>query len=94
MVGARLAHCTPVWGGHSPACMRDGTYCLMNSAHSGPCAPHGSSHRCDRCGEPLRYNSVTLCYDEEVAEIVGPPEDPHLHLIIHVGCMQEGDELA
>lgn len=38
----RLGHCTPMWGGHSPACNRDGTYCSKVSTHDGPCAPHGS----------------------------------------------------
>lgn len=37
----RLGHCSPRWGGHSPACLRDGTYCSLDSAHAGPCSPHG-----------------------------------------------------
>jgi hypothetical protein len=38
----RLSHCTPIWGGHSPACDRDGTYCSLASTHRGACKPHGT----------------------------------------------------
>lgn len=46
----RLGHCTPVWGGHSPACLRDGTYCQLISSHDGTCKPHG---------EPLTSGELT-----------------------------------
>lgn len=44
----RLGHCTPVWGGHSPACDRDGTYCYLSSSHEGPCKPHINRAAMDR----------------------------------------------
>jgi hypothetical protein len=47
----RLGHCSPVWGGHSPACIRDGSYCSLASSHAGPCQPHGSP-ACWSCGQP------------------------------------------
>ena len=43
----RLGHCTPPLGGHSPACIRDGSYCSMASSHDGPCKPHGKPDHSD-----------------------------------------------
>jgi hypothetical protein len=39
---SRLGHCTTTYG-HSPACLRDGTYCSSESSHAGPCKPHGAA---------------------------------------------------
>ncbi len=63
----RLGHCTPVWGGHSPACDRDGTYCSENSSHTGPCKPHG---------KPIRYahpDHVTVSGPDHVTGIDWSP---------------------
>jgi hypothetical protein len=49
----RLGHCTPLLGGHSPACDRDGTYCALASTHEGPCKPHGQrAEPCLECEHP------------------------------------------
>lgn len=53
----RLAHCTPTFGGHSPLCDRDGTYCQLFVSHEGPCNPHGPRREpvapfCSECGQP------------------------------------------
>lgn len=40
----RLGHCTTTYD-HSPACLRDGSYCGQVSTHPGPCKPHGSTDR-------------------------------------------------
>lgn len=37
----RLGHCTPTFGGHSPACGRNGRYCSQTPSHIGDCTPHG-----------------------------------------------------
>lgn len=50
--------------------------------------------RCGRCGERLprdRYGN----YMTEVAEVVEVASDGyHEHIIVHVGCMKEGEEIA
>jgi hypothetical protein len=40
-----MGHCT-TWNDHSPACVRDGSFCSQARGHDGPCTPHGG-HRAD-----------------------------------------------
>jgi hypothetical protein len=52
----RLAHCTPVWGGHYSGCDRDGTYCSRSAHHDGACTPHGRPRPvCDHL--PMPYDA-------------------------------------
>lgn len=53
----KLAHCTTTWG-HSPACLRDGTYCSRERSHAGACTPHGTriapaGDGCPDCGQDI-----------------------------------------
>lgn len=89
----RLGHCTSTWGGHSPACDRDGTYCSLSSTHSGECQPHGTPRTIlqagDRVattrGQSLRYRGRDLWLNPgergTVVEAWGP--DAH-HLVVRL----------